>query len=65
MDLQSLKLRGMNLIYTPAKHDFNVPDDRKHRFTSKEVVFIYYISLKLKEKIIEISKEAKKYSEDP
>ena len=27
------------------------------------VVFIYYISLKFREKVIEISKEAKEYSE--
>ena len=61
--LHSELLRYNNLIYTPAKHDFNVPENRKHRFTSKEVVFIYYISLKLKEKIIEISTQAKEYSE--
>jgi hypothetical protein len=52
-----------NFIYKPAKHDFSV-GDRKHLFTSKEVVFIYFISLKLKEKIIKISEEAKKYSEN-
>jgi len=51
------------LIYVPAKHNFSVKN-RKHLFTSKEVVFIYFISLKLKEDIIKISKDAKKYSKE-
>jgi hypothetical protein len=51
-----------NDIYKPAKHEFGV-ENRKHLFTSKEVVFIYFLSLKLKEQIIEISEEAKKCSE--
>jgi len=56
--------RYNNWIYVPAKHEFNVKEGRKHLFTSKEVVYIYYITLKLKEKIVEISKEAKDYSEE-
>jgi hypothetical protein len=51
-------------VYTPAKHEFKVEKNRKHLFTSKEVVYIILISLHLKEKIIEISTEAKNYSED-
>jgi len=56
--------RYNNWIYVPAKHEFKIKEGRKHLFTSKEVVYIYYITLKLKEKIVEISKEAKNYSED-
>jgi hypothetical protein len=51
------------LIYVPAKHDFNVIN-RSHRFTSKEVVFTIYITLKLKEKITEISNEVEAYCSD-
>lgn len=50
------------LIYKPAKHDFSV-ENRKHLFTSKEVVLIVYISFKIKDKIIEISEEARKFCE--
>jgi len=51
-----------NLIYTPAKHVFSVKN-RSHLFTSKEVVFICYITLKLKDEIIKVSQAAKDYSE--
>ncbi|MDD1665620.1 MAG: hypothetical protein LUQ32_09705 [Methanomicrobiales archaeon] len=49
-------------IYVPAKHELSV-ENRKHLFTTKEVVFICFISLKFKEEIIKISKDAKNYSE--
>jgi len=51
------------LIYRPAKHDFK-PINRSHRFTSKEVVFKVFFTLKFKEKMIAISQEAKDYCED-
>jgi hypothetical protein len=51
------------LIYVPAKHDFNVIN-RIHRFTSKEVVFTIFITLKLKEKLTEISSEVEAYCSD-
>ena len=51
------------LIYRPAKHDFNVIN-RSHRFTSKEVVFTIFMTLKLKEKFIGISNEVRDYCED-
>ena len=51
------------LIYRPAKHDFK-PVNRSHRFTSKEVVYTILITLKFKEKIMPISKEATDYCED-
>ena len=46
------------IVYLPAKHDFNVKD-RRHRFTSKEVVFIIFLTLKLSLEIIKISQSAK------
>jgi hypothetical protein len=59
-----LELVNFNkLIYRPAKHDFDVKN-RSHRFTCKEVVFTIFITLKLKEKLIKISKEVKDYCED-
>jgi hypothetical protein len=51
------------LIYRPAKHDFNVIN-RSHRFTSKEVVFTIFITLKLKEKLTKISNEVEAYCFD-
>lgn len=62
-DLFSVLEKFNLLIYRPAKHDFNVIN-RSHRFTSKEVVFTIFITLKLKEKLIEISNEVKDYCED-
>lgn len=56
-------VRYNKLIYVPAKHEFSVKH-RRHLFTSKEVVFIYFISLKLKNDILKLSKDAKKYSEE-
>jgi len=61
--LHSQLARYNNQIYTPAKHIFSKKEGRKHLFTSKEVVYTYYLSLKLKEKIIELSKNAREYSE--
>jgi hypothetical protein len=62
-DLFSVIEKFNLLIYVPAKHDFKVIN-RSHRFTSKEVVFTIFITLKIKEKLIEISKEVKDYCED-
>ena len=43
-------------FYVPAKHDFNLPDGRQdHRFTSKEVVYTAFITMKLASMIIEIT----------
>lgn len=62
-ELYSMLEKFNILIYRPAKHDFNVID-RSHRFTSKEVVFTIFITLKLKEKLIAISKEVCDYCQD-
>jgi len=50
-------------IYTPAKHDFDVKD-ALHRFSVKEAVSIVFISLALGKQIINLSKEAKDYSQN-
>lgn len=51
------------LIYVPAKHDFNVKN-RRHRFTSKEVVFICLVTMALAKEIVKISARARDYAED-
>ncbi len=51
------------LLYIPAKHDFNVKD-RRHRFTCKEVVFVCFITMALAKEIVKISTRAKDYAED-
>ena len=61
-DLYSELDKYNKLLYVPAKHDFSVKN-RSHRFTCKEAVFSIFISLKLKEKIIDISEEARSYAE--
>jgi hypothetical protein len=63
-DLHSQLTKYNNQIYTPAKHEFEIKKGRKHLFTSKEVVYIYYISLKLKDRITRLSKTASDYSQD-
>lgn len=55
-------IRYDNLLYVPAKHDFDVKI-RRHRFTSKEVVFACFITMKLAEEIKILSNRAKNYSE--
>ncbi len=59
-----LNLKQFNdLIYTPAKHVFSVRN-RHHYFTSKEVVFTLFMTLKLKEQLVSMSKEAMNYVND-
>ena len=42
------------LFWTPSKHDFKVDENiRKHRFSTKEVVFCVFITIKLSCKIIQ------------
>jgi len=52
-----------NLVYREAKHNFNVKN-RSHLFTGKEAVFIIFITLKIKDQLISISDDAKKFSEE-
>lgn len=49
-------LRKYNsFLYRPGKHDFSVPPGRGHRFTSKEVVFTAFITMKIADKIKKLS----------
>jgi hypothetical protein len=58
------KLKKYNsFLYQPGKHDFNTRG-RRHRFTSKEVVFTAFITMKLADEIKKLSKHAKMVSLD-
>lgn len=61
-NLRQKLMKYNELLYTPAKHDFNVKT-RRHRFTGKEVVFSCFITLKLGKEIINLSESAKGYAE--
>lgn len=64
-ELHSSLLKFNSAIYVPSKHDFKVDESiRKHRFTTKEVVFTIFITLKLKEKLVEMSYAVKDYCEN-
>lgn len=52
-----------NIVYVKAKHEWNV-NDRPHLFSSKDTVFMCLITKKLAGQIINISQEAKLYSEN-
>lgn len=47
-----------SFLYQPGKHDFNIPSGRSHRFTSKEVVFTSFITMKLADDIKKLSQFA-------
>ncbi|MFW9830434.1 MAG: hypothetical protein ACFFD8_01460, partial [Candidatus Thorarchaeota archaeon] len=51
--------RYNSFIFTPAKHDFTIFKGQRHRFTSREVVLIAYITMKLAQQIIELSSAAR------
>ena len=50
-------LKRYNLfLYRPGKHEFKLPSDRdQHRFTSKEVVLMAFVTMKLARMIKEIT----------
>lgn len=52
-----------NKVYVQAKHEWNVKN-RPRLFSSKDAVFMCFITKKLSEQIISISSEAKLYSEN-
>ena len=60
--LRQKLIKYNDLLYTPAKHDFDVKA-RRHRFTGKEVVFSCFMTLKLGKEIIPLSEDAKGYAE--
>ncbi len=51
--------RYNSFLFTPTKHDFTIFKGQRHRFTSREVVLIAYITMKLAERIIELSPAAR------
>jgi hypothetical protein len=52
-----------NFIYVQAKHSWDI-GSRPHLFSSKDAVFVCFITKKLAEQIIAVSSEAKIYSEN-
>jgi hypothetical protein len=50
--------RYNSFVFTPAKHDFTIFKGQRHRFTSREVVLLAYITMKLAELIRELSPAA-------
>lgn len=57
------RLRRYNsFLYQPGKHDFSLPHGRSHRFTSKEVVYTAFITMKLADDIRKHSQLAAKVS---
>ena len=56
-------LNKYNTVYVQAKHEWNVKN-RPHLFSSKDAVFMCFITKILSEQIISISSEAKLYSEN-
>ncbi|MDO8125092.1 MAG: hypothetical protein Q6364_12025 [Candidatus Hermodarchaeota archaeon] len=51
--------RYNSFLYTPAKHDFTIFKGQRHRFTAREAVLVAYITMKLAERIMELSSAAR------
>jgi hypothetical protein len=58
-DLVDQLRRYNSFVFTPAKHDFTIFKGQRHRFSSREVVLLAYITMKLAERIKEISPAAR------
>ncbi len=58
-DLVDHLKRYNSFIFTPARHDFTIFKGQRHRFTSREVVLLAYVTMKLAERIKEISSAAR------
>ncbi len=58
-DLVDQLKRFNSFIFAPAKHDFTIFKGQRHRFTSREVVLIAYITMKLGGRIQELSTAAR------
>ncbi|MFX1318510.1 MAG: hypothetical protein ACFE9O_05150, partial [Promethearchaeota archaeon] len=57
-DLIDQLKRYNSFVFTPAKHDFTIFKGQRHRFSSREVVLIAYVTMKLAERIRELSPAA-------
>jgi hypothetical protein len=63
--LVDLLIRYNRFLYRGAKHDFDLPSDRKiHRFSSREVVLTAYITMEIAYRICAISQTAKATRDD-
>ncbi len=51
--------RYNSFVFTPARHDFTIFKSQRHRFTAREVVLIAYITMRLAERIMELSSAAR------
>ena len=58
-DLMDHLKRYNSFVFTPAKHDFTIFKGQRHRFSSREVVLLAYITMKLAERIKELSSAAR------
>lgn len=58
-DLIEQMRRYNSFLFTPARHDFTIFKGQRHRFTAREVVLIAYITMKLAERIKELSSAAR------
>lgn len=61
--LHDILKRYEKIVYTPAKHEMDV-GNRPHLFSAGEAVAICLITMKLGRELINMSEEAKAYSED-
>jgi hypothetical protein len=57
-DLVDQLKRYNSFVFTPARHDFTIFKGQRHRFSSREVVLLAYITMKLAERIKELSPAA-------
>jgi len=57
-DLFDQLKRYNSFVFTPAKHDFTIFKGQRHRFSSREVVLLAYVTMKLAERIRELSPAA-------
>lgn len=62
-DLVDQLKRYNSFLYSPGKHDFTSPKGQAHRFTSREVVLIAFVTMKLAERIKELSSAARLQSD--
>jgi hypothetical protein len=58
-DLMDYLKRYNSFVFTPAKHDFTIFKGQRHRFSSREVVLLAYITMKLAERIMKLSSAAR------
>jgi hypothetical protein len=56
--IEQLK-RYNSFLYSPGRHDFTTPKGQAHRFTAREVVLIAFVTMKLAQRIKEVSSAAR------